>query len=116
MKKALVFLFLTTIGLRLLANPIVLPSISISELYYSTLYEWHLELSYNASTQSGLTIDSAFISSSSDIVQLAVYSFTGNNQLFVITQDSINGVLQINRTGDTITVITYCMGMASEDV
>jgi hypothetical protein len=116
MKKICTILFQILIGLKSIANPIVLPTIEISELFFDISNNWQLELAYYGDDQNGLTIDSIFLYSTTDTVKLPNHQFAGNLEVFVITKDSLNTDFQIKRLGDTITVVSHCMGHPFEDI
>jgi hypothetical protein len=116
MKKIYTSLILMTIGLKIIANPIALPTIEISELLFDISNNWKLELGYYEVNQNGLTIDSIFIYSTTDTIKLPTYPFIGSIGVFVITNDSLDTDFQIKRQGDTIKVVSYCMVYPFEDV
>jgi hypothetical protein len=116
MKKIYTILIQMIIGLKLIANPIVLPTIEISELFFDNSNNWKLELGYYGDDQNGLAIDSIFIYSTTDTVKLPNYPFAGNTEVFVITKDSLKADFQIKRQGDTIKVVFYCMEQPFEDI
>lgn len=105
-----------TIGLKIIANPIALPTIEISELLFDISNNWKLELGYYEVNQNGLTIDSIFIYSTTDTIKLPTYPFIGSTGVFVITNDSLDTDFQIKRQGDTIKVVSYCMEHPFEDI
>jgi hypothetical protein len=116
MKKIYAILIQLIIGLKLIANPIALPTIEISELFFDNSNNWKLELAYYGDNQNGLTIDSIYIYSTTDTVKLPNYIFSGYMEIFVITKDSLDADFQIKRQGDTIKVVSYCMEQQFEDV
>ncbi len=116
MKKIYILFFLLTVGLIIKANPIALPTIEISELYFDESGNWKLELGYYEVNQSGFTIDSIFLYSSTDTIKLPIYEFLGSTGVMVITADSLDSEFQINRFADTIRVISYTMEEPFEDM
>ena len=115
MKKIWILFLLFTIGLSINANPIALPTIEISELYFDESDNWKLELGYFYINPEGYTFDSLFISSSEDTAKLADYLLIGEMGQLVLTPDSLTTNFRINRLGDTIKVISYTHGMQFED-
>lgn len=116
MKKIYILFFLLTVGLIIKANPIALPTIEISELYFDEAGNWKLELGYYEVNQNGFTIDSIFLFSSTDTIKLPTYEFLGSTGVMVITADSLDSEFQINRIADTIRVISYTMEEPFEDI
>lgn len=116
MKNICAFLVLMTIGLKIIANPITLPTIEISELLFDIHNKWKLELRYSGVNQDGLTFDSIFIYSTSDTIKLPIYPLFGNTGFLVITNDSLDSDFHIKRQGDTIKVVSYYMQHKFEDL
>ena len=116
MKKIYVLFFLLTVGLTINANPIALPTIEISELYFDESDNWKLELGYYDVNQNGFTIDSIFLYSTTDTIQIPTYEFISTTGVFVITADSLNSEFHVKRFADTIKVLSYSMGQPFEDV
>ncbi len=116
MKKIYTLFFLLTVGLIIKANPIALPTIEISELYFNEYGNWKLELGYYEVNQNGFAIDSILLYSTTDTIKLPNYEFLGSTGLVVITADSLDLEFQINRLGDTIKVISYTMEQPFEDI
>jgi len=116
MKKIYILFFLLTIGLAINANPIAVPTIEITELYFDESDNWNLELGYFYIEPEGYTFDSIFIYSSMDTVKVADYYLTGEIGQFVITADSLSSNFRINRLGDTVKVVSYAYGGGFEDV
>jgi hypothetical protein len=115
--KKIYILFLTVIsGLSIYANPIAIPTIEISELYFDDSDNWKLELGYYEVNQNGLTIDSIFLYSTTDTIKLPLYDFISSTGLLVITEDSLNSEFHIKRFADIIKVISYSMEQPFEDV
>lgn len=107
MKKICSVLILVLFGLSIHANPIALPTIEISELYFDDFDNWILELGYYEVDQNEFTVDSIFIYSSLGNIKLPSYEFTGNAGVLVITKDSFDGDLIIQRFADVIKVVSY---------
>lgn len=103
-------------GLSLYANPIALPTIEISELYFDESGKWKLELGYYEVNQNTLTIDSIFLFSTTDTIKLPTYEFLGSTGIMVITEDSLHSEFQINRFADTIKIVSYSMEEPFEDI
>ncbi|MFW6225108.1 MAG: T9SS type A sorting domain-containing protein [Bacteroidota bacterium] len=116
MKKIFISILVLIIGLSIYANPIELPTIEISELYFDESDNWKLELGYYAVNQNDLTIDSIFLYSTSDTIKLPSYEFIGSTGVLVITADSLDSEFQIKRFADTIKVISYSMEQPFEDI
>lgn len=115
--KKIGVLFLTLLtGLSIYANPISLPTVEISELYFDDSDNWTLELEYYDIDQNGLTIDSIFLYSSTDTIKLSLYEFIDPMGVLVITADSLNSEFHINRFADTIKIISYSMEEPIEDM
>jgi len=113
MKKISASLITFTIGINLAANVIAMTHIMLSELYFDNSGNWKLEIEYY-DVGYGLTIDSMFLYSGTDTVRLPVYSFIKNEDVFVITADSLESGFRINRDGDCIQLIVYLTGGYAE--
>ena len=110
-------LFLTLfIGLSVYANPIPLPTIEISELYFDEFNNWNLELGYYWVNTEGLGIDSVFLFSTTDTIKLPSFNYNGSTGVIVITTESLDTEFHIKRYADTIKINYYLMGQAFEDV
>lgn len=107
MKKFCALLFSVIIGFYANANPIVVKPFGVSELYFDEQGKWKLEISYDFANLFGITIDSAYLSSSTHSVKLPWYEFEEEVGVFVITADSIDTEFHIGRYADTITLATY---------
>ena len=116
MKKIHLLIFSLLMGLTGYANPIALPAIGISELYFEESGDWKLELEYIEGSQDNMIIDSIFLSSITDTVELTEFEFSENTNLLVITEDSLDSDFTIARYGDTIKVVSYSDGEAYEDI
>jgi hypothetical protein len=115
MKKIYILFFLLTVGLTINANPIALPTIEISELYFDESGNWKLELGYYEVNQEELPIDSVFLYTTTDTIKLPTYEFLQSTGVFVITVDSLDSEFNINRYADTIKVVTYIIGELFEN-
>jgi hypothetical protein len=104
MKSVLAFLSLLTFGFNSTANPIALPTLLISELYFDNSGKWHLELEYSEISPPGFAFDSVFLYSATDKVKLHSYEFSNLSGVLVITPDSLDSGFNIHRYGDTIKV------------
>jgi hypothetical protein len=102
--------------LRIFANPIALPSINISELYFDSIGDWVLELNYSLENQEKYPIDSTFLLSSEDTVKLTSFFFKGKAGVYLINKDSLATDFKINRYGDFIAVKTFIHGMENDAV
>ena len=109
-------MFSLIMGFVSYANPIAFPSIWISELYFTESDDWKLELEYIEGSQNNMTIDSIFLSSTADTIELTKFEFSENNNLLVITNDSLDSDFTIARYADTIRVVSYSSGELYEDI
>lgn len=116
MKKIYTLLLLIAFGFSANANPIELPHFWISELFLDQSDGWQLELYYYDVMPDMLTIDSAFLFSSTHSIKLPTFELEEPEGLVVITSESLNGEFNIGRYADTIKVISYCMGEYAEDI
>ncbi len=116
MKPILAFLVLMIFGLKIIANPIALPTLEISELYFENSGEWILEIAYYDESQTGIQIDSMFLYSTEDSVKLHSYTLTGIVGVFVITPDSLDSEFTIKRNGDTIKLVYYIYDEPLNDI
>lgn len=116
MKKIYFLIFSLIIGFNSYANPIALPTIGISELYFEESGDWKLELEYIEGSQNDMTIDSIFLSSIADTIELTKFGFSENNNLLVITNDSLDSDFTIARYADTLKVVSYSNGESYEDI
>ncbi len=114
MKKIYTFLILTVMGLNLSANPVAMPTVEISELYFDTALGWQIELVYLYADQENMPIDSIFICSSSGMSKIKNFTINGESGFIVITKDSLENQIEINQTGDSLTVISYVNIFESE--
>lgn len=108
-------LLILIFGLHIYANPIALPTIEISEVYFDEFDSWKLELAYFEANQEEFKIDSIFISSSHGKIKLPPYEFVDNIGLWVITKDSIDSNFSIKRYTDTIKIVYYIDESPFED-
>jgi hypothetical protein len=115
MRKILTLLILVTVIQINYANPIPVPTIEISELYFDASGEWTLELVYYEMT---LIPDSIKLFSTEDTVNLPPFTFPFNNnvEFLLITNDILPSDFNINRYGDTIKLVSYIYGDCFEDV
>lgn len=116
MKKIYILFFLLTVGLTIKANPIVVPTIEISELYFDEFGNWKLELAYYDTNINEFTIDSIHLYSTYGTIKLPTYEFIESFGVIVITADSLESEFKINRFADTIKAISYTMGDPFEDM
>ena len=115
MKKICFVPIIVLFGLSIYANPIALPTVEISELWFDDYDNWILELGYYGVNQNEFTVDSIFLHSSSGTVKLPSYIFSGNNGVLVITNDSLDSDFIIKRLGDTIKIVSYIIAESFED-
>lgn len=115
MKNIYFSLVILFFGLRIFGNPIALPTIEISEIYFDEIDNWKLELGFFEINQEEFRIDSIFISSSYSRIKLPPFAFAGNTGVLVITNDSLDSNLSIERFADTIKVIYYIQESLFED-
>ena len=116
MKKIYILFFLLTVGLTINANPIALPTIEISELYFDESDNWKLELVYYGINQEAFPIDSVFLYSTTNTIKLPAFNFLGTTGVIVVTLDSLDSDFIIKRYADTIKVVSYIMGEPFEDI
>lgn len=116
MKKIYALFSILVIGLSSYANPIALPMIDISELFFDESGNWKLELGYYEINESQFPVDSIFLYSTTDTVKLSSYEFYGTSGVMVITADSLDSDFVIKRYADTIKVVSYVKGDSFEDV
>jgi hypothetical protein len=109
MKNKFILLLCLMAGFKLFANPIVLPSVIFSELYFDEANEWVLEFSYFDVNQEEYPIDSLVLFSSQSRVVVPLPIFNGPNGVFVIRQDSLPTGFNIDQAGDSLTLICYVM-------
>jgi len=109
MKKIFTSFWALIIGVSIYANPIPVPLIEISELFFDESNNWKLELLYYNVDPDGLTFDSIFLYSTIDTVQLPSYRFTESIGLLVVTADSLDYEFKINRHADTIKMVSYSL-------
>lgn len=108
MKYIYTILLFFVIGIKVMSNPIAVPEIHISELFFDDLGNWKIELEYLNIEQNEFTFDSIFISSSTHAAKLPDYKLSDNLGFIVITNDSLMSDFKINQQGDTIKVVYYC--------
>jgi hypothetical protein len=116
MKKIYTVVITLIVGLSIYANPIPVPTIEMSELFFDETDNWKIELGYNYIDPDGYTFDSIFLYSSKDTVKVPDYTLTGEMGQFVLTIDSLNSNFRINRLGDIIKVVSYSYGAKFEDI
>jgi hypothetical protein len=102
--------------LRIFANPIAIPTINISELYFDSLGNWVLELEYNFLNQESSQIDSILLLSSEDTIKLTTSPFIEFSGVIITCNDSLGFDFKINRYGDRLIVKTFFRNMDFDDV
>lgn len=102
------------------ANPIALPTIEISELYFDNSGNWKLELQYCNYDFIPTSFDSVFIYSSTDTAKIPSNFFefetTIETAFIIITKDSLNSEFNIDKFGNTLKVATFYSGYPIEDI
>ena len=109
-----IILFLSFQGIS--ANPIALPAIEISELYFDETGAWKIELAYYGFGQEGLAVDSIYLFSTTSAVKLPSYEFGGSSGVLVVTADSLAADFNVGRLADELRVVYYTMGYEFEDI
>ena len=109
MKKTILSLLLLPIFLYCQANTIPACRFMVSELYFTDDANWQMEIEYFFG-EPDISVDSLFISSSTEIVKITGYEITETSGFFVITPDSVSSQLTVNREGDILTVMVYSEG------
>jgi hypothetical protein len=115
MKNIYILFIFLLFGFNDYANPIALPTIEISELYFDESDNWQLELAYYDVNQPEFSIDSIFLYSNSNSIKLPSYELIGNNGVFVITQDSLDSKFTINSYSESLKVVSFSMEQAFKD-
>lgn len=104
MRKILIAFILSC---SLFANPIPIPQVRISELYFTAEGDWILELDiFGESYHEGM-FDSVFIASTSGQAKIKPEVFKEDAFFFLVNSDSLYTPLSINPAGDCIKIITY---------
>lgn len=107
MKKLFFTISLFSVFILLKANPIMLPQVNFSELYFDKNGNWVVELEYIYDPAHYIPIDSIFIKSSAGIAKIRRYDMVNSNGLIIVRSDSLLKALTINPIGDSIAVIYY---------
>jgi len=107
MKKTLLPLLLLFMALKVLANPIALPQIEISELYFDPDDGFKIEI--KCLVDPDHPIDSIWLHSSQDKAKVKPSPLSGDHLYLVITPDSLQSELYINKQGDKIKLIAYAI-------
>lgn len=103
MKKIVcLWIILCSLGIAK-ANPIACPPV-ISEFYMIDNSHWYLELVFKATCGVPATMDGFTITTSAGTFNLKNGIKITVNSLLIITQDSLQSPLQINRSGDFINI------------
>lgn len=103
--KRILFSLLALFSLVVIkANPIMLPSVHLSELYFEEQGKWIIELEYYDVRPGFLVIDTIWIKTSSGISSLKRFTMTGSTGLIIIRNDSLLTPLQINPVSDFIQI------------
>jgi hypothetical protein len=104
MKKLLLTINTLLIITILRANPIPMPSVVLSELYFDTNGEWVIELQYSNTYQDLMPIDSIWIKSNSGTSKIKRFNINGSEGIIVIRNDSLISNLIINPQTDSIKI------------
>jgi len=108
MKKIIILLSIFFLGTIIYANPRPPVDLLITELYFDENDKWYLELSFismgdvDEEYNSFYTFPNFYLHSLTDTIYLFQKEFYVDNGVMVITQDSLNEHLHINKTGDRI--------------
>ena len=108
MKKIIILLSIFFLGTIIYANPKPPVDLLITELYFDENDKWYLELSFismgdvDEEYNSFYTFPNFYLHSLTDTIYLFQKEFDVDNGVMVITQDSLNEHLHINKTGDRI--------------
>lgn len=116
MRRIFTIILSLIIRIALLANPIAIPTIEISELYFESPENWILELVYYEVDPEGIPLDSIYLISSTDTVKLPNYDLMGTTGFFIITKDSLDSHFNLNNQGDTLIVKSFMMGDFYDDI
>ena len=108
MKKIIILLSIFFLWTIIYANPRPPVDLLITELYFDENDKWYLELSFismgdvDEEYNSFYTFPNFYLHSLTDTIYLFQKEFYVDNGVMVITQDSLNEHLHINKTGDRI--------------
>ena len=116
MKKVYTLFLLLMLGWSIYANPIALPSIRISELFFDESGNWKLELGYYDVYPEEFSFDSIFLYSTHDTAKITVDILEGSTGVFIITADNLKSEFIIKRYADTVKIISYTWGEPIEDM
>ena len=106
MKNIIVYLLLV-IGTHLFSNPIPLPMVRVSELYFDSDQKFSLELIYTDASQESMPIDSVLIETSEGRVKIKKFDITDGDGYIVVTKYDTDPNLEIQPEGDMINVTSY---------
>ncbi|MFA5044871.1 MAG: T9SS type A sorting domain-containing protein [Paludibacter sp.] len=106
MKKLLLFIFVIACVTISKGNPIVAPSVAISELAFESNGNWVIELQ-GFDLNPNIQIDSIFLESSTGISKLKRFTFDGISNIILVRNDSLLSNLTINLAGDSLKLHYY---------
>lgn len=95
------------------ANPIMLPSVDLSELYFEEPGKWVIELQYADANQNLISIDSIWIQTSAGISAVKRFTITGKTGLIIVRNDSLSSSLKIDPANDFIKIYYTFNGQVS---
>jgi len=104
------FLFLLSVisSNILFNNPILIPKALISELKFENDGSWVMEISFHFSAPySKQAFDSIFVESSSGISKIKLDFIPDGTQLYVLTSDSLQYPVLVNKAGDCVKLYSY---------
>jgi hypothetical protein len=108
--KKLMFVVVLLFSLSTInANPIVPPSVAISELIFDAEGNWILELQ-GFEMNSWMPFDSIFIQSSTGKAKLKRFQFDGISNVLMVRKDSLDKDINIRQQGDSLILLCYSYG------
>ena len=108
MKKILFVLFVFW-GMITIANPILLPSMWFSELYFDGEDHWQIEIQYADLDPDNFTIESVWLYSMTDSVEIP-FSGSAPGGYYLVVESDLSGSMDINPEGDTLR-LKYTLGI-----
>lgn len=107
-KYLLVVIFLICLSI-VKSNPIIPPSVGISELTFDAEGNWTLELQ-GFELNSWMPFDSIFIQSSTGKAKLKRFQFDGISNVLLVRKDSLDAEINIREEGDSLFLRCYAYG------
>jgi len=107
MKKLYVILISLMIVLNVNSNPIAVPFVEFSELFFDSNGKWSLELRYDWFSETDTLIDQIVLMSSQDTVELNNIKINDSSGVLVFNPDSLESNFTINDQGDRIELWFY---------